>query len=227
MPKCKLCGEKKEFYSELGYCDACTQELRAFLQMSKKRLAQWQEESLEADEERRREIGEQARALEEALHRYEKHGVVFNRSEYRSRLRAIYAHCGIPTKTGAKKPLPILIGGGVLCAALAAAAVVFGVLWQGAQGQCAELQTQNEQMTMALSDLQMQLDAALAGQSGMDGGAVDGGFTDGGFSDSGSADGGFVDGNAGGIAADGGGVMTDDGGVAVDGGAVAVPMPVG
>ena len=54
MPKCKLCGERKEFYSELGYCDACTQELRAFLPMSKKRLAQWQEESLEADEARRR-----------------------------------------------------------------------------------------------------------------------------------------------------------------------------
>ena len=89
MPKCKLCGQKKEFYNELGYCDECLDEIRAFLKTSKQRLNAWKEESLEAGEERRAEIGAQAMALEESLQQYEKRGVALNRKEY----RALPARC--------------------------------------------------------------------------------------------------------------------------------------
>lgn len=217
MPKCKFCRQKKEFYNELGYCDECLDEIRSFLKTSRQRLAAWREESLTADEERRKEIGEQALALGEALRQYEKRGVAVNRREYRALLRAVLAHCGVakPKKTASR---PLVLGLLAACVVCAAAAVVFAVQWQTQNAQCAELLAQNEQLSMSLSDLQMQLDAALAGQSGSMDGSMDG-SVGGGAADSGSMDGAAVNGGV----MVGGGVMIG-GGAAVDGGvAVAVP----
>ena len=128
MPKCKLCGQKKEFYNELGYCDECLDEIRAFLKTSKQRLNAWKEESLEAGEERRAEIGAQAMALEESLQQYEKRGVALNRKEYRALLRAVYAHCGVTRPK--KKQTPLLIGMGAVCAVFAVLSIVFAMQWQ-------------------------------------------------------------------------------------------------
>lgn len=220
MPKCKFCHQKKEFYNELGYCDECLDEIRSFLKASRQRLNAWREESLTADEERRKEIGEQALALEEALHQYEKRGVAVNRKEYRAQIRAVLAHCGVtkPKKTNR----PLLAGGLALCVVLAAAAVVFAVQWQGQKAQYDELLQQNEQLTMSLSDLQMQLDAALSGQSGETDGMVDGSMDGGGSVDNGgSVNGGdFTGGSIGGSAAADpvGGMVTT-----MDGAAVAIP----
>lgn len=214
MPKCKFCHQKKEFYNELGYCDECLDEIRSFLKTSRQRLNAWREESLTADEERRKEIGEQALALEEALHQYEKRGVAVNRKEYRAQIRAVLAHCGVtkPKKTNR----PLLAGGLALCVVLAAAAVVFAVQWQGQKAQYDELLQQNEQLTMSLSDLQMQLDAALSGQSGETDGMVDGSMDGGGSVNGGDFAGGSIGGSA---AADPvGGMVTT-----MDGAAVAIP----
>ena len=166
MPKCKLCGQKKEFYHELGYCDECLDEIRAFLKTSKQRLHAWKEESLEASEERRAEIGAQALALEEALRQYEKRGVALNRKEYRALLRAVYAHCGVARPK--KKQKPLVIGMGAACAALAALSIVFAVQWQQEKAAGEELRMQNEQLSMTVSDLQMQLDGSQVSPEGGD-----------------------------------------------------------
>lgn len=220
MPKCKFCRQKKEFYNELGYCDECLDEIRSFLKTSRQRLTAWREESLTADEERRKEIGEQALALGEAIRQYEKRGVAVNRKEYRALLRAVLAHCGAarPKKTNR----PLIAGGIALCVLLAAAAIVFAVQWQGQRVQCGELLQQNEQLSASLSDLQMQLDAALSGQGGMtDGGMTDGGMMDGSTMDGSTMDGSTMDGST----MDGGamdGSMTDNAAGAVAGGGTAI-----
>lgn len=95
MPKCKFCKQKKEFYSELGYCDECLHEIKAFLKMSKARVQELKEESLTAEPERKKEIGEEAQGLEEALRSYAKRGVPIDKKEYQAQLRAVYAHCGV------------------------------------------------------------------------------------------------------------------------------------
>ena len=166
MPKCKLCGQKKEFYNELGYCDECLDEIRAFLKTSKQRLNAWKEESLEAGEDRRAEIGAQAMALEESLQQYEKRGVALNRKEYRALLRAVYAHCGVTRPK--KKQTPLLIGMGAVCAVFAVLSIVFAVQWQQEKAAGEELRIQNEQLPMTLSDLQMQMDGSQVSPEGGD-----------------------------------------------------------
>lgn len=211
MPKCKFCKQKKEFYSELGYCDECLHEIKAFLKMSKARVQELKEESLTAEPERKKEIGEEAQGLEEALRSYAKRGVPIDKKEYQAQLRAIYAHCGVVRPR--KRNLPLTIGAAAVLAAAVGAAVFFGVSWQAQKQAVSELQLQNEQLTMSLADLQMQLDAALAGQSegGEDGGAApEEGASDGSFSVSGSASpsGGAANGVIGGaVSVDGGMVI--------------------
>ena len=211
MPKCKLCGQKKEFYHELGYCDECLDEIRAFLKTSKQRLHAWKEESLEASEERRAEIGAQALALEEALRQYEKRGVALNRKEYRALLRAVYAHCGVVRPK--KKQKPLVIGMGAVCAVLAALSIVFAVQWQQEKAAGEELRMQNEQLSMTLSDLQMQLDGSQVSPEGGDTAGIPEGDM--------PADGGFTDNAAGGAASPSVGTDVVIGGaVAQDGGTV-------
>lgn len=170
MPKCKLCGQKKEFYNELGYCDDCLEEVRAFLKTSKQRLCAWKEESLTAGEERRAEIAAQALALEDALRQYGKHGVVWNQKEYRALLRAIYAHCGV-TRPGKRKQ-PLFLATSLIGAVCLVAAVVFAVQWQAVKAECEDLRIQNEQLSLSLSDLQMQLDGMQTAPQGDGGDAV-------------------------------------------------------
>ena len=147
MPKCKFCKQKKEFYSELGYCDECLHEIKAFLKMSKARVQELKEESLTAEPERKKEIGEEAQGLEEALRSYAKRGVPIDKKEYQAQLRAIYAHCGVVRPR--KRNLPLTIGAAAVLAAAVGAAVFFGVSWQAQKQAVSELQLQNEQLTMS------------------------------------------------------------------------------
>ena len=57
---------------------------------------------------------------------------------------------------------------GAVCAVLAALSIVFAVQWQQEKAAGEELRMQNEQLSMTLSDLQMQLDGSQVSPEGGD-----------------------------------------------------------